>query len=80
MQSDPGTHTHARALGAGTTDESHSYEYRDDSIDPCHEYWYYVEATSTSGVREKFTPTFRAAPKRRAVGSPPPAAAPPADH
>lgn len=55
-------------VGAGTSDETHKYEYRDDSIDPCKEYWYYVEGISTSGAREKFTPTFRAAPKRRAVG------------
>ena len=58
-------------LGAGTSDETHKYEFRDDTIDPCHEYWYYVEGISTSGTREKFTPTFRAAPKRRAVGSAP---------
>jgi hypothetical protein len=54
-------------LGAGTSDETHKYEYRDDSIDPCHEYWYYVEGISTSGAHEKFTPTFRAPPKRRAA-------------
>jgi hypothetical protein len=73
-------------LGAGTSDETHKYEFRDDSIDPCKEYWYYVEGITTSGSHEKFTPTFRAAPKRRAVGSPvpvaptptAPAAAPPA--
>lgn len=63
-------------LGAGTSDETHKYEYRDDAIDPCREYWYYVEGITTSGTREKFTPTFRAPPKRRAVGSPAPAAAP----
>jgi hypothetical protein len=61
-------------LGAGTSDETHKYEYRDDAIDPCRGYWYYVESISTSGVREKFTPTFHAQPKRRAVGSPAPAA------
>ncbi len=65
-------------LGAGTSDETHKYEYRDDSIDPCREYWYYVEGISTSGSREKFTPTFRAPPKRRAADAPaatsPPAA------
>ena len=53
--------------GAGTSDETHKYEYRDDSIDPCREYWYYVEGISTSGAHEKFTPTFRAPPKRRAA-------------
>lgn len=51
--------------GAGTSDEPHSYSYRDDTIDPCKDYWYYVEAISTSGTREKFTPTFRAPAKRR---------------
>lgn len=58
-------------LGAGTSDETHKYEYRDDSIDPCKAYWYYVEGISTNGTREKFTPTFRAPPKHRAVGSAP---------
>ncbi len=62
--------------GAGTSDETHKYEYRDDSIDPCKEYWYYVESISTSGQHEKFTPTFHAPAKRRARGS----AAEPAAH
>ena len=56
-------------LGAGTTDETHKYEFRDDAIDPCKGYWYYVEGITTSGTREKFTPTFHAPPKRRAAGS-----------
>lgn len=63
-------------LGAGTSDETHKYEYRDDGIDPCREYWYYVEGISTNGTREKFTPTFHTPPKHRAVGSPAPAATP----
>jgi hypothetical protein len=54
-------------LGAGTTDETKKYEYRDDTIDPCREYWYYVESIDTKGVREKFTPVFKAAAKRRAA-------------
>lgn len=53
-------------LGAGTTDETQKYQYRDDSIDPCRDYWYYVESISTSGVREKMTPTFKAPAKRSA--------------
>lgn len=53
-------------LGAGTTDETQKYQYRDDRIDPCREYWYYVESISTTGVREKMTPTFKAAAKRSA--------------
>lgn len=51
--------------GAGTSDETHKYDYRDDTIDPCKEYWYYVESISTKGSREKFTPTFHVAAKRR---------------
>lgn len=60
-------------MGAGTTDETHKYEYRDDTIDPCKDYWYYVESTSTKGEKEKFTPVFHAPAKRRARGSAPPA-------
>ena len=55
--------------GAGTSDETHKYEYKDDTIDPCKEYWYYVESISTSGQREKFTPVFHAGAKRRPKGS-----------
>lgn len=51
-------------LGAGTSDETHKYEFKDDTIDPCMEYWYYVESISNGGVREKFTPTFKAKAKR----------------
>lgn len=63
-------------LGAGTSDETHQYEFRDDTIDPCKPYWYYVEGISTKGTHEKFTPTFRASPKHRPVGSPPATAEP----
>lgn len=53
--------------GGGTTDETNNYEFRDDTIDPCKDYWYYVESVSTSGQHEKFTPTYEAAAKRRAA-------------
>ena len=56
-------------LGAGTSDETHKYEYRDDAIDPCKDYWYYIEQVSTKGVHEKISPVFRAPAKRRAAGS-----------
>ena len=56
--------------GAGTSDEPHQYSFRDDTIDPCMDCWYYVESVSTSGTREKFTPTFRAPAKRRAADCP----------
>ena len=62
--------TKSPVLGSGTTDETHNYQYADDSIDPCREYWYYVESISTKGVREKFTPVFRAAAKLGADGKP----------
>jgi hypothetical protein len=58
--------------GAGTSDESHSYAWVDDTIDPTREYYYYVESISIDGVREKFTPVSRA----RAKLAPPPAPAP----
>ena len=51
-------------LGAGTTDETQKYQFRDDTIDPCKDYWYYIESISTAGAREKFTPTFKAPAKR----------------
>ncbi len=53
-------------LGNGTTDETHQYKYVDDSIDPCKDYWYYVESINTDGTREKFTPVFHAPAKRHA--------------
>lgn len=52
-------------LGAGTTDEPSSYSFVDDTIDPCRDYWYYVESISLSGERERFTPVFRAPAKRQ---------------
>jgi hypothetical protein len=52
-------------LGHGTTDETHDYHFRDDTIDPCKAYWYYVEAISTDGAHERFTPVFRAKPKQQ---------------
>jgi hypothetical protein len=51
-------------LGNGTTDETHEYKYADDAIDPCRDYWYYVESINTNGSRERFTPVFRAPAKR----------------
>ncbi len=57
-------------LGAGTTDETHQYKFVDDSIDPCKDYWYYVESVSTNGTREKFTPVFKAPAKRQAGEKP----------
>lgn len=54
-------------LGNGTTDETHKYEFADDSIDPCKDYWYYVESIASDGTREKFTPVFHAPAKRHAA-------------
>jgi hypothetical protein len=49
--------------GAGTVDEPQDYVFVDRTIDPRRAYWYYVESISLDGVRERFTPVFRAAPK-----------------
>jgi len=57
-------------LGNGTTSETHKYEFVDDTIDPCKEYYYYVEEVATSGQRTKFTSVFKAKAKRHADGSP----------
>jgi hypothetical protein len=51
-------------LGNGTTSETHHYEFIDDTIDPCKEYWYYVEEVTTDGQRVKFTSNFKAKAKR----------------
>lgn len=51
-------------LGNGTTDETHEYRFADDAIDPCKDYWYYVESIESNGQREKFTPVFRSPAKR----------------
>ncbi|MBU6199706.1 MAG: hypothetical protein KGP08_08625 [Xanthomonadaceae bacterium] len=51
-------------LGNGTTLETHNYAFVDDTIDPCKDYWYYVESIATDGSREKFTPVFHVPAKR----------------
>ncbi len=57
--------------GAGTSDESHSYAFVDDTIDPTKDYYYYVESISITGEREKFTPVNRA--RAKLPPAPPPA-------
>lgn len=49
--------------GAGTTDEPQSYVWVDDTIEPRKSYYYYVESISMSGVRQRFTPIAKTAPK-----------------
>lgn len=56
--------THQPILGNGTTHETHTYRFVDDQIDPCKDYWYYVESIATDGTRERFTPVFKAPAKR----------------
>ncbi len=46
--------------GAGTTDETTQYKYRDDTVEPGVQYYYYVESISMSGTRERFTPVIKA--------------------
>ena len=62
--------------GAGTLDEPSFYQYVDTDIDPTKGYFYYVESISLKGVREKFTPVIKAAPKRPLPGASPAAASP----
>ena len=57
-------------LGNGTTLDTHKYEFSDDTIDPCKDYWYYVESISTNGAREKFTPVFHVPAKRHPAAAP----------
>jgi hypothetical protein len=49
--------------GAGTTDEPQKYSFVDDKIDPYETYYYYVEAISLAGLRERFTPIIQSKPK-----------------
>jgi hypothetical protein len=49
--------------GAGTTDEPQKYSFVDENIDPYQTYFYYVEAISLAGVRERFTPIIQSKPK-----------------
>ena len=48
---------------AGTSDVPNYYEYVDETIDPYREHYYYIESISIHGERQKFTPTYRKAPK-----------------
>ena len=57
-------------LGHGTTSETNKYEFVDDTIDPCKDYWYYVEEITTAGERVKFTSVFKAKAKRQPDGGP----------
>jgi len=61
--------TKTPVLGNGTTSETNKYQFVDDTIDPCREYWYYVEEITTSGSREKFTTVFKAKAKRHPDGT-----------
>lgn len=59
-------------LGAGTTNDTHKYQFVDDSADPCIDHWYYVEEIVTNGGREKFTPVFKRPAKLLPDGTPAP--------
>lgn len=49
--------------GAGTIDEPQSYVWKDDSIKPGVDYYYYIESISYAGVRERFSPIIKAPAK-----------------
>lgn len=50
-------------LAAGTTDETHQYEYRDETIELQREYWYTVELIHTDGSRERIISAWKAPAK-----------------
>lgn len=50
--------------GAGTTVDESNYEFKDDNIDPCKIYYYYIESIAMNGTREEFTPKF---PSKRKI-------------
>ena len=57
-------------LGAGTSSESRTYSYIDNTIDPTRTYYYFVENITFAGHQKRFTPILRAPPKRKpAAGS-----------
>jgi len=49
--------------GAGTIDEPQSYVWKDFSIEPGTDYYYYIESISFAGVRERFSPVIKAPAK-----------------
>lgn len=51
--------------GAGTVDTPQYYRFVDTNIGLGIAYYYYVESISISGVRERFTPVYRAEPKAK---------------
>jgi hypothetical protein len=59
-------------LGAGTTNDTHKYQFVDDVADPCEDHWYYVEEITTQGTRDKFTPVFKRPAKLLKDGTPAP--------
>lgn len=50
-------------LAAGTTDETHHYEYRDETIDPQRDYWYSVDLVHTDNSRERIISAWKAPAK-----------------
>ena len=57
-------------LGAGTTDEPHTYVFVDDTNDPTKGYFYYLESITVDGVRERFSPIIHIGPKAAAKEHP----------
>ncbi|MFT4570891.1 MAG: hypothetical protein ACI8TX_001923 [Hyphomicrobiaceae bacterium] len=49
--------------GAGTSDETHRYQFVDDTIEPGVVYHYYVEEISLTGDRKRISPIFAAPAK-----------------
>ena len=55
--------TKSPILAAGTTDETHKYQYRDEAIDPARDYWYSVDLIHTDNSRERIISAWKAPAK-----------------
>lgn len=49
-------------LAAGTTDETHRYEYHDTVVEPLRSYWYSVDLIHTDGSRERIVSAWKSEP------------------
>ncbi len=49
-------------LAAGTTDETHRYEYQDTAVEAQRSYWYSVDLIHTDGSRERIVSAWKSEP------------------
>lgn len=49
-------------LAAGTTDETHRYEFQDTAVEALRSYWYSVDLIHTDGSRERIVSAWKSEP------------------